>query len=628
MILARDSQCLGGRSRSVIIQSCQPRVLIRWGSTLVLWSVIAVGLFVFPCSLETKLAFAQTVEELKEKMDKMEKQHESEREEMRRRLDQLEHAAGPPPAPEARFRVHIRKPEELRSYNPVVCPGFMECSPEPQLQLEAPKPTTGPGWELELQAYNRFRFNFHDNFSDTRNAPGSTAANRTFANDSSCSFNTSCKDDTRLRFSTMRGYITSAIKSGPFMAVTSIDYAGDQFNDGVLLGNDTGPLGAAGQRQWIVNPQLYYLQYDGWAQVRLGRQYAHVGNGIVGHIPRDMITASRHWTERFSIQVSYVYGSTGRSIPNQAGPVFQPQGSGVNAISQTIQSKVNDVTGKEESLEGVMLVFNYNPLPLNRLQFFVWKMFDTTAEGANKQNQYIDVNGSGRLGRMDYAFELAHLSGTTPVISGAAGGNPGAREENRAYLAYLDLRYTLPSEILRVNKEDLLSLGTTFGFGSGDDKPNDGKNTNFETLFVDETSFRYNFLFSDDIHGFNGRGFDTRRANGFSNITFIQPYVIVRPTEKFQTKVAWTYLRASVAQPAGTGVLGPQPVLSQALAFSNTAVGGPTKDVGQEIDVLLDYFINPYARVFSYFGMFIPGQIYAPFAGHAVKYELGFELRF
>ena len=553
---------------------CPSRALIRLDSTRVLAKVGVTGLLIVLCSLVTGPGFAQTVEELKEQMDKMEKQHESEREEMRRRLDQLEQAAGPPPAPEPRFRVRIRKPEELRLYNPVVCPGFMECSPEPQLQLEAPKPATELGWELELQAYNRFRFNFYDNFSDTRNAPGSTAGNRTFVNDSSCSFNTSCKDDTRLRFSTMRGYVTSAIKHGPFMAVASIDYAGDQFNDGVLLGNDSGPLGAAGQRQWIVNPQLYYLQYDGWAQVRLGRQYAHVGNGIVGHIPRDMITASKSWTERFSTQVSYVYGATGRSIPNQAGPVFQPQGSGMNAINQTTQNKVNDVTGKEESLEGVMLVFNYHPLPMNRLQVFLWKMFDTTAQGVNKQNQYIDVNGSGRLGRMDYAFELAHLSGITPVISGAAGGKPGTREENRAYLAYLDLRYTLPSEALPIDKEDLLSLGATFGFGSGDDKPNDGKNTNFETLFVDETSFRYNFLFSDDIHGFNGRGFDTRRANGFSNITVIQPYVIVRPTEKFQTKVAWTYLRASVAQPAGTGVLGPQPVLSPALAFSTTAVGG------------------------------------------------------
>lgn len=104
--------------------------------------------------------------------------------------------------------------------------------------------------------------------------------------------------------------------------------------------------------------------------------------------------------------------------------------------------------------------------------------------------------------------------------------------------------------------------------------------------------------------------------------------MIVRPMEKLQAKMAWTYLRASVAQLAGTGVLGPHPVLSQALAFSTTTAGGPTKDVGQEFDLLMDYFVNPHARLFSYFGMFLPGRIYAPFADNALKFEVGIELRF
>lgn len=83
-----------------------------------------------------------------------------------------------------------------------------------------------------------------------------------------------------------------------------------------------------------------------------------------------------------------------------------------------------------------------------------------------------------------------------------------------------------------------------------------------------------------------------------------------------------------MAQPAGTGVLGPQPVLTPALAYSPTPVGGPTKDVGQEFDVLTDYFWTPALRVFSYFGMFFPGRIYAPFADNALKFEIGIEYRF
>jgi hypothetical protein len=592
-----------------------------------------VGLLIYLCGFWAVPVLAQdTLEhrQLKEEMERLETQHQAEREEMKRRIEQLEKKAldAPPPAPGSSFHVRIRKPEELRPYSPVVCPGFMECLPEPQLQLEAPTPAKGSGWELELQAYTRFRFNLYDNMSDTRNAPGSTSGNRTFVNDSSCSFNTSCKEDSRLRFSTMRGYTTGAIKHGPFMAVLSLDVAGDNFNDGVLLGNDSGPLAAAGQRQWLVNPQLYYLQYDGWARVRAGRLMNHVGNGIVGHITRDSVMAIKNWTDQFSTQVTYVYGSTGRSIPNQSGPVFQPQGSSASStINQTTQSKVNDVSGKEENLEGGMLIFNYTPNPLNRLQFFLWRMWDTTAGGLNKQNQYIDLNGSGRLGRMDYAFELVHLNGTSPAISGAAGGTPGTREAHRANLGYLDLRYALPPELLRVEKQDLLSLGAAFGYGSGDNNPNDGKNKNFDNLFIDETSFRYNFLYSDDIHGYNGRGFDTRRGSGFSNTTFVQPYVVLKPIEKFEMRVSWSFLWASVAQPAGTGVLGPKPVLNSALAYSSTAVGGPTRDIGQEVDVLADYFFSPAVRFFSHFGMFLPGRIYGPSADNALKYELGVEYR-
>jgi hypothetical protein len=60
------------------------------------------------------------------------------------------------------------------------------------------------------------------------------------------------------------------------------------------------------------------------------------------------------------------------------------------------------------------------------------------------------------------------------------------------------------------------------------------------------------------------------------------------------------YLRASVAQLAGTGPLGRQPVLNPALAFRTIAVGEATKDVGQEVDMLTDYFVTPTARLFAY----------------------------
>jgi hypothetical protein len=169
-------------------------------------------------------------------------------------------------------------------------------------------------------------------------------------------------------------------------------------------------------------------------------------------------------------------------------------------------------------------------------------------------------------------------------------------------------------------------LGATFGFGSGDNNPQDGTNRNFDNLFTDETGFRYNFLFSDDIHGFNGRGFDSRRGSGFTNVTFAQPYAIVRPRPDLQAKFAWTLLRASVAQPAGTGVLGSRPLLHPALSYNQTPVGGPTKDIGQEFDVLLDYFTARFAS--SPTSACSSPVASAPFQDHALKYEVGIEYRF
>lgn len=554
---------------------------------------------------------AETIEELKERLERLERQREVEREELQRRLALLERSA-PAPAQSSGLRVHLRRPELLRPYGPMACPGFMECAPEPQLHLEAPLPAEGQDWQLELQAYNRVRFNVYDNFSDTQFAPDGG-----LQHGSSASFNTARKEDDRLRFSTLRGYATAAIKKGAFMAVASLNYAGNNFNDGVLLGNDRPPMGPAGQREFQIDTQLLYLQYNGWAQLRLGRQMNHVGNGIVGHIVRDSVTALRQWTDRFSTQVTYVMGAMGRSIPNSGGA----------GISQTTLQKLNTPSETEEGLDGAMLIFNYRPASMNRLQLFVWRMWDTTHGGSYKQNQYVDANGSGRVGPLDYAFEYVYLTGTSPIVSENSALMNGRRERNRAHVAYLDLRHTFGVSALLPGRPDLFSLGAAFGYGSGDDDPDDGVNRNFDSLFLDETAFRYNFLFSDDIHGFNGRGFDSRRGSGFTNVTFVQPYAIVRPAPNFQARFGWTLLRASVAQPAGTGVLGPSPLLHPALSYSQTAVGGPTKDVGQEVDVLMDYVYGP-VRLFSHFGMFLPGRLYAPFQDHALKYEFGIEYRF
>ncbi|HLE56589.1 MAG TPA: hypothetical protein VJB15_05845, partial [Rhodothermia bacterium] len=173
----------------------------------------AVVLLLQPWPLEVPSVVGQTAAEgsealkqLKERMEQMERRHQEEREEMRRRFEHLERAlretgsgsaraqndnpdkermeqkreqeeraetqrrlgqlertvaaTPPPPDPETSLRVNIRKADRYTA-----CPGFLGCTPEPHLELEVPAPAKGPGWELDLLGYARWRFNLHHNFS-------------------------------------------------------------------------------------------------------------------------------------------------------------------------------------------------------------------------------------------------------------------------------------------------------------------------------------------------------------------------------------------------------------------------------------------------------------------------------
>jgi hypothetical protein len=82
-------------------------------------------------------------------------------------------------------------------------------------------------------------------------------------------------------------------------------------------------------------------------------------------------------------------------------------------------------------------------------------------------------------------------------------------------------------------------------------------------------------------------------------------------------------LRATEAQPAGTGVLG---------VLRGIRPDGErfrlTRDIGHELDLLLDYDPDPAVRLFAYGGIFWPGKIFPGAAGTTWKLEIGTEFRF
>ena len=96
-----------------------------------------------------------------------------------------------------------------------------------QAPAEEPRITLPGGFALELHGFFRIRGNGNANFD--------------------------LKDEDRrddfIRFIDARAYIDIRVEKGPFAIVSSVDLAGNEFNDGAILGNDRPPLGPGGLRE-------------------------------------------------------------------------------------------------------------------------------------------------------------------------------------------------------------------------------------------------------------------------------------------------------------------------------------------------------------------------------------------
>jgi Alginate export len=137
---------------------------------------------------------------------------------------------------------------------------------------------------------------------------------------------------------------------------------------------------------------------------------------------------------------------------------------------------------------------------------------------------------------------------------------------------------------------------------------------------MDETGFRYNNLFADDIHGFGDIVASLGRGSGFANVTFVQPHVTFYPRKEKNLVIdfSFTFHRATRARMEGTGVLGALPRASNRL----------TSNIGSEFDLNVEYLHKENVRPFIRFGGFWPGNIFGPQAARAIKLEGGIEFRF
>ncbi len=185
-------------------------------------------------------------------------------------------------------------------------------------------------------------------------------------------------------------------------------------------------------------------------------------------------------------------------------------------------------------------------------------------------------------------------------------------------MIYADGTYDFDSPLIKGDRGLLFSAGLSFGMGSGDNNPNDKMQENFQNLFMDEIGFHYTYIYSDDIHGYDGKSSDVERGSGFANTTWVQIHGSINPIEYLIIEGSYTYLYASKEQLEGTGPLG------NGTAVSNSK----TREIGQELDLKAYYSINDNTGIKFFGGVFFPGSIYGRNADSALKGEVGIEYKF
>lgn len=442
----------------------------------------------------------------------------------------------------------------------------------------APRPVTGP-IDLKVTGYNRARLMSEWNYD----------------------LDAGTAQDAFRPFLDLRSTIGLEAALDRLKVVTSVDLAGSDFDEGLIWGWDNPTR----QRPSVLNLRHLYLDYavkDAGFQATIGRQRAHLGLGIVSSINRDSIKLTQQlgtWGPLGPSNVTAVWvrGADG----NTQWPGHMPVPPGIPvATGSSAATTTNDATGATHDLNALVLSYNAIPAPGHRLQVFGAQQFDSSSTGAYPQKRYADVNYEGTFGPFRGGVELIHLSGQAPAAT------TGLRQALESYAGFLTGTYALGP----------IDLGLTLGQGGGDGNATDNVNGNFQSLFTDEGALAFNHLFGDDLWGSNGTDAGIGRGVGLANVTFLQPSLGWRISERAEARISYTKHWATSPRVAGSGIFG-------------TPSAAGTSDIGDEVDLRLGHLVGS-SLIYGATSVFVPGNVFpAPGTGNAAyKLELGTEVRF
>jgi hypothetical protein len=378
-------------------------------------------------------------------------------------------------------------------------------------------------------------------------------------------------------FMDARSYLTLQAKHGPVLGVLSLDLAGDDFNDGVKWGNPGNP---GYQSTWNVQTRLAYVQWNTKrVSLLFGRMPARLGNGIVANVNRD------------------------------AGRIVLKTGIG-NFIGTAVKGADDrTVPGTEGGLDAYILLHTGKPWKKGgkslNYQAWIGQQDPTERPGLPLYPSKLIVGTS-----FDVKLDKLMLKLEGTYLGGDSGGPKAAIRDNEAGMFWLDSDYQLNEKV---------ALGGMFGYGTGDNNPTDDTQNNFQAFFLDENSYTYTNIYSDDLQGFRGAfPGSVNFGSGFANTLFLQAHVRAQVNPKTEITGSYTYLRANKAQRVGAGPTGNR----------STTQTATTQDIGHEIDANVSYKIVPAATLWLRTGLLLTGDIWGKDASDVGKVEAFVELKF
>lgn len=425
------------------------------------------------------------------------------------------------------------------------------------------------------------------------------------------------RDDRGLYFFDLRAWLGLDLLSRPWGLGIRLDIAGNDFNDGGILGNDTDVtnsnlgLGPAGLRDFDVDlGELRLFYEDGGWRAEVGRLPNGWGHKIVSSIHRDSVRVSKK-VEAWTFTANYV--TAGQSA----------RASDVDEGVTGDDSAVKHTTGSIGEFDAVGASVRHEPSKECRTQLNFAKQIDSTRDGRFPEKLFVDLAGFYESDPWESSFEAVYLTG-----KGSRSAVVGERPDYNAYMGFTSIRCRIG--------ETGLKAGLAAGIGSGDSTPFSDENNGFESLFTDETGYAYTCIYADDLHGYNGSSVSVRRGSGFSNTWFLQPNLRWLASEGVLVGASYTFLRAVREQPEGSGPLGPSIApppgrgnygLDPAMRV-DPAGADKTREIGSEVDLFAEFRVSKHVRIPVNLGLFFPGDIFGDDARTAVKFDLAWEFKF